>query len=109
MSGHPAGRHRRGQAGRERPERGSPEQAPATNQVAVAPYRWPRLRSPNGVMVDSIDSPHGDHVERTAAATATTAPAVGIKIVSRVASLLTVPAAPTAHLRAAGTGLVQIR
>src|SRR4051812_24970177 len=47
-----------------------PAAAPTTNHVAVAPKRWRRVRSASGVMVDSIDWPHGDHVERTAAATA---------------------------------------
>ena len=42
------------------------------NQAALAAQRLLRPRSPIGVMVDSIDRPHGDHVDRTAAATATT-------------------------------------
>jgi hypothetical protein len=38
------------------------------NQVQVTRYRCPLPRSAKGVMVESIDSPHGDHVERAAAA-----------------------------------------
>ena len=55
-----------------RPSVSPPTTAPITNQVAVERNRWPRPCSASGVMVDSIESPHGDQVERTAAATATT-------------------------------------
>src|SRR5262245_61678860 len=46
---------------------------PTRNQLAVQRKRCPRPDSASGVMVESIDRPHGDQVERTAAATAVTA------------------------------------
>src|SRR5436190_23744397 len=49
-----------------------PSTVPATNHVVVTHQRWPRLRSPRGVIVESIEWPHGDHVDRTAATTART-------------------------------------
>jgi hypothetical protein len=45
------------------------------NHAAVEANRWPRPDSASGVIDDSIDSPHGDQVERAAEATATTKPA----------------------------------
>src|SRR6185312_14116244 len=66
----------------------APRRAPATapapvaataKAVTVIPHRLPRLRSPSGVMLPSIDSPQGDHSERrpatTASGTATTSSA----------------------------------
>ena len=55
-----------------RPSVAPPSVAPRMNQVAVVRNRLPRPCSPSGVIVESIDCPHGDHVERIAAATATT-------------------------------------
>src|SRR3954447_23253452 len=51
-----------------------PATAPATNHDAVTANRLCRPRSPNGVMLESIDSPHGDHVARTAPTTADATP-----------------------------------
>ena len=47
-----------------------PTTLPATNQDAVAPQRWPRARSASGVMVESMERPQGDQVERAAPTTA---------------------------------------
>src|SRR5439155_24495146 len=48
----------------------APEAADATpHAVTVIPHLELRLRSPSGVMLASIDSPHGDHAERMAAVT----------------------------------------
>ena len=58
-----------------------PTVAPATNHEAVARYECPFPRSPKGVMVESMDRPHGDQVDRTAAATATAAPTSGSQTV----------------------------
>src|SRR5215203_4427667 len=54
------------------PRHAPPTTAPATNQLAVTAQRRPRPASASGVTVDSIESPHGDHVERTATAPAVT-------------------------------------
>src|SRR6476661_2000579 len=51
---------------------------PAKYHVTVRVQRLPRARSPNGLMLASIDSPHGDHDERIAATIATTTPHVAI-------------------------------
>src|ERR1700730_3705409 len=51
-----------------------PISAPATNQPAVCPNFRPRPASAIGVICDSIESPQGDHVERAAAASASTTP-----------------------------------
>ncbi len=64
-----------------------PATAPRTNQEAVAPYRWPLPRSATGVMVESIDRPHGDQVERAAAPTATNPAATAIQNVMGLPSL----------------------
>src|SRR4051794_35205446 len=55
-----------------RPVVAPPRTAPMTYHEAVPAKRRPRPRSASGVMDDSIDSPHGDQEERTAAATAVT-------------------------------------
>src|SRR5437660_1030670 len=43
--------------------------------VTVTPHRLSRARSPSGWMLASIDSPHGDQLERSPATVATTRPA----------------------------------
>src|SRR5580658_7785360 len=53
-----------------------PATLPSTNQDAVAAHRWPRARSASGVMVESMERPQGDQVERAAATTATVAAAM---------------------------------
>ena len=55
------------------------------NQAAVPRKEWPRARSVNGVMVESMDRPQGDHVDRTAAAVATIAPLTTITTTEVVA------------------------
>src|SRR3954451_9758028 len=57
----------------------APNSAPAAvdaavYQSAVVIHRLPRARSPSGWMLESIDSPQGDQVERTAATRATAIP-----------------------------------
>jgi hypothetical protein len=42
------------------------------NQPALRAKRFPRPASASGVSCESIDNPHGDHVDRAAAAHATT-------------------------------------
>src|SRR5438270_126092 len=42
---------------------------PAAKNATVTPHLDPRARSPSGVMLASIDSPHGDHAERSPATT----------------------------------------
>jgi len=42
--------------------------------VTVTDHLEARARSPSGLMLDSIDSPQGDHVERTAATSAMGSP-----------------------------------
>src|SRR3954452_12308444 len=59
--------------------RAAPTMAPAaveppTYQPAVTNQWFPRPRSPSGWMLESIDSPQGDQVERTAATSATAIP-----------------------------------
>src|SRR5438067_8002026 len=44
--------------------------AASPKAVTVIPHLRPRLRSPSGVMLPSIDSPQGDHSERSPATTA---------------------------------------
>ena len=51
-----------------------PPTEPIMYAVTVSHHRLLRLRSPNGEMLESIDSPQGDHVDRTAATTASTTP-----------------------------------
>src|SRR5262249_42073499 len=51
-----------------------PSVAPATNHAAVRAKRWPRPASASGVSWESMDNPHGDQVDRAAAASATTTP-----------------------------------
>src|SRR5690349_606200 len=74
--------------------RAAPRAAPAApaasaNAVTVIPHRLPRLRSPSGVMLPSIDSPQGDHSERSPAtiasgtATVSSAGAVTIALAVR--------------------------
>src|SRR5205823_10431212 len=48
---------------------------PARKNPAVELHRDPRARSPSGVMLASIDSPHGDHAEYTPANSAHMDPA----------------------------------
>src|SRR6185436_19446226 len=55
-----------------------PTSAPTTKHVAVLRKRRPRLASARGVIVDNIDNPHGDQVERAAAASAVTAASTAI-------------------------------
>src|SRR5450756_655542 len=50
-----------------------PAVPPVTNHSADVRKRLPRPFSPRGVMQASIDSPHGDQVDRTADTTATKA------------------------------------
>src|SRR5205814_3648757 len=47
---------------------------PRTYAITVTHQRDPRPRSPSGVMLPSIDVPHGDHVDRRPAATASATP-----------------------------------
>ena len=56
------------------PSMAPPTTEPTMNHAAVVRYRYPRDASPTGVSCESIDCPHGDHVERIAAAMATKAP-----------------------------------
>src|ERR1019366_8604951 len=48
--------------------------APIAKAVAVTLHENPRLRSPSGVMLASIDWPQGDHAARTAPRTASRQP-----------------------------------
>ena len=52
-----------GEGGHAEPQGEPADDRATTNQVAVERNRWPRP-APRGVMVESIDSPHGDQVER---------------------------------------------
>ena len=47
-----------------------PATLPVKYQVAVAHQRCPRPFSAKGVMVESMETPQGDHVERTPPASA---------------------------------------
>ena len=53
------------------PSSAPPVSAPATYQIAVTQNRFPRAASDTGLSEESIDSPQGDHMPRTAATTAT--------------------------------------
>ncbi len=74
---------RRGRVGDDRGAQGTarapmvtpPRTEPATKNIAATPNRLFRPRSPSGVMLESIDSPHGDQVDRTAPTTADATPA----------------------------------
>src|SRR5580658_5689889 len=53
------------------PTAAPPARLPTMCAVTVRTHRLPLVRSPSGWMLESIDTPHGDQAERTAAATAT--------------------------------------
>ena len=68
-------RQRRAKRPASTPTAAPPAVEPSTYHAVVRPHRRRRPRSPSGVMLVSIDSPQGDHVERTAATAATASPA----------------------------------
>jgi hypothetical protein len=57
----------------------------------VIPQREWRPRSPSGVMLASIDSPHGDQAERIAPATAATQPSTTSSVTGRFAPIASSP------------------
>ena len=65
-----------------------PNTAPRTKATAVTTYLCPRPHSPSGVMLVSIDSPHGDHADFRAAVDATVIPT------TRNATVVEIPATP---------------
>src|SRR5437588_10359942 len=72
-----------------------PATEPTRYAPAVTPHRLPRARSPSGLMLESIDSPQGDQVERTPAMRASPNPTTLIRAVAVMVPPGAVPEART--------------